>query len=816
MEKKSIMSVLAELDAGVAAMDVDQSPNQPNENPAVSGSSSPPQDDASTGDPSLTRHNSQSVRASNTYPGFKNVASEMVCRGVPVIPIPPCEKGTKLVNWPSLATTDVAQVEKWHSENPNYNCGAVAKPDGFWMLDCDLMDLPQRIEEETQKSIPATLKVRSRRGFHFYFRQTDASRKLGNRNVRGLFEAQVSNKYVVAPGSIHPDTKQPYKIIDDSPIIEAPVWLCEWLANVGKPESTVLEKENFEHRIVGEGGRNNYLTSEAGRLRRAGLSLDGLESELLRRNEEMCDPPLDEKEVLAIAKSVGRYEPARTPGKQFAKTDLGNAERFAADHKDSAKYCHDLNKWLIWQDTRWVPDSTGKVMQMAKHTARSILNEATELDDDQRPALAKHALKSEQEHSIKAMVSLARYEKEIPVRLKDLDCDPMLLNVRNGSLNLATGSLREHGREDFITKIAPVEYRSDATCPQWMQFLADITDGDIELQKYLQRAVGYTLTGETDEHALFLLYGTGCNGKTTFLEVLQHILGDYAQQADFDTFMTLRRSGGAARSDLAMLRGKRFVKATESEHGKQMAEAFVKAITGGDTVTARFLYGEYFEFKPQFKLWLGTNHKPMIRGTDEGIWRRIRLVPFTVRIPETKKDPTLGRKLIAEADGILRWAVEGLKDYRQHGLNEPSAVKDATDQYRKDQDALAHFIEARCVESSRAEAKARGLYEEYKKWAHDTEEFVMRERDFSQALNERGFTRVKLNHGIVWRGIGLATTIDWPGVATSPDSSEGSAVKKATFPHGDFIGESAFHPPLPTLTAARPENGQGRSGDELN
>jgi putative DNA primase/helicase len=290
-------------------------------------------------------------------------------------------------------------------------------------------------------------------------------------------------------------------------------------------------------------------------------------------------------------------------------------------------------------------------------------------------------------------------------------------------------------------------------CPTWLKFLDTITGHSFELSMYLQRCAGYSLTGDTSEHALFLLYGTGANGKSTFLEVLRFVLGDYAQSADFQSLMVSQ--GQSVRNDLAKLNGARFVTATESEDGKRMAENVVKQLTGGDTITTRFLYQDYFEFEPQFKLWLGTNHKPVIRGQDVGIWRRIRLIPFTVSIPLDQQDHDLKRKLKLEAPGILNWAIEGLGQWRAKGLQEPAAVSDATKEYQANQDVIGHFLDTRCVEEDGVKSSARSLYTAYKEWTQETNEWTMSERRFSTALTERGLKKVRHGAGIMWEGIAI-------------------------------------------------------------
>jgi putative DNA primase/helicase len=432
-------------------------------------------------------------------------------------------------------------------------------------------------------------------------------------------------------------------------------------------------------------------------------------------------------------------------------TDLGNAQRLVAAEGKNIRYCYENKKWYVWDSKMWSKDDSGEIHRVAKRTVKAMLEEAAKLDDDRCNLLVAHEQKSESEARLNSMVSLARWQEGMPVRLADLDRDPMLFNYLNGTIDLRTGETREHCRQDFMSKMAPVEYDPKAEYPNWLKFLDIITDGKGELARYLQRCVGYSLTGQTSEHALFLLYGTGANGKSTFLETLRWVLGDYSQTADFSSFLS--SNSQPVRNDLAKLNSARFVTAIESDSGKRMDETVVKQLTGGDTVSARFLYSEHFEFTPQFKLWLGTNHKPTIRGQDEGVWRRIRLIPFTVSIPLEQQDHNLRDKLKQEASGILNWALEGLAQWRANGLQEPAVVKDATKDYRADQDVMGHFLNARCVEQVGVESSARELYNAYKQWAEQTGEWVMNERVFSNVLAERGLKKVRHGAGMVWRGI---------------------------------------------------------------
>lgn len=450
-------------------------------------------------------------------------------------------------------------------------------------------------------------------------------------------------------------------------------------------------------------------------------------------------------------------------------TDLGNAERLVRRHGDDSRYCPTWGQWLIWNGQRWVPDTTGEILRRAKDTIRSLYAEAAALeDDDKRTALARWAMRSESEGKLRAMVSLA--ESELPITPDALDTDPWLLNCENGTLDLRTGTLRPSRREEYLTKLLPVAYDPQATCPTWIAFLKTITGENPALQAFLQRAVGYSLTGQTTEQAFFLLYGTGANGKSTFIETLRTLLGDYAKQADFGTF--LARPTGGAREDVARLAGARFVAATEAESDQRFSEVLLKQLTGGDAVTARFLYQEGFEFRPMLKLWLAANTKPTIKGSDHGIWRRIRLIPFTVTILPEQQDRHLADKLRAELPGILAWAVHGCLAWQTDGLGTPPEVDTATESYKADMDPLVGFLDDCCTLHANGETPAADLYDTYRQWSEANGEYCLRQRSFGQRLREHGLDNRKAHGRKVWVGISLL------GSASSPYLGE----------HGDHGG----------------------------
>jgi len=447
-------------------------------------------------------------------------------------------------------------------------------------------------------------------------------------------------------------------------------------------------------------------------------------------------------------------EELRQASKQFKLSELGNAERLVARHGNDVRFCHEWGKWLIWSGTHWQIDLTGEVERRAKETVRSMYAEAAKIEDEeQRAAVAKFAARSETSRAITAMVNLAKTEQEIPVLSDQLDSDTWLLNCKNGTLDLRTGKLRPHNRKDYITRFVPIEYDPMADFVGWAQFLNRIMDGNEELVSFLQRAIGYSLTGSTREQCLFMPYGSGANGKSTFLEAIAEMLAGYAQRTPTDTLMAKDTSGIS--NDIARLKGARFVVASEVEEGRRMAESLVKQMTGSEKLTARFMRAEFFEFTPHFKLWVGTNHKPVIRGTDMAIWRRIKLIPFNVTIPPEERDKDLPGKLRKELPGILNWAVEGCIDWLQNGLGEPEEVTKATDEYRSEMDVLTRFITDCCTTNTQRSIKSSVLYKKYAEWSRDNNEFTLSQTKFNAKLVEKGFKKLNRSSGYYWEDISI-------------------------------------------------------------
>ncbi len=402
--------------------------------------------------------------------------------------------------------------------------------------------------------------------------------------------------------------------------------------------------------------------------------------------------------------------------------------------------CHAWKKWLCWDRRRWQVDDSGAVYRRAVDTVRLLYDVAAQVDDRaRRKAFAEWAIKSESRARLDSMVALAANHADVLVQPSELDADPWALCVDNGVVDLRTGKLRPHDRDDLTTKIAPVRFEPEAPAPRWRKFLAEVFEPHPDLVPFIQRAVGYSLTGSTREECLFLLHGTGRNGKGTLIKLVDDVLGDYAGTADFSTFVQHRDDSGP-RDDIAHMAGKRFVGAQESREGAALAESLLKWLTGGDKVRARRLYENSWEFLPSHKIWLATNHKPMVRGTDPAIWSRIKLVPFDVSF-EGYEDRNLKNALIDEREGILAWCVAGCLAYLRDGLAFPESVTAATAEYRHESDAVGRFIEERCVTGDYATGRAKDLYAAFKAWADETGEQIISGTAFGRRLTERGYRK---------------------------------------------------------------------------
>jgi putative DNA primase/helicase len=440
---------------------------------------------------------------------------------------------------------------------------------------------------------------------------------------------------------------------------------------------------------------------------------------------------------------------------EFRLTDLGNAERLVHEHGHDLRFAAGLG-WFAWDGRRWKRDRDGEVIRRAKRMVRSMYSQASELDDsDQRERLGKWASQSENEARLRAAVNLAETELPVIVEAGQLDADPWLFNCANGTIDLQTGELREHRRDDLLSRISSVVYNPEARSDLWEASLERATHDKEGLAEFLQRAVGYSATGYTREDKLFFAHGPTATGKSSLLEAIKAALGEYAATADFETF--LKRHGDAGiRNDIARLAGARFVVSIEVDEGKALAEGLVKMLTGGDTVAARFLYKETFEFLPVFKLWLAANTRPKASADDGALWRRILLVPFTEVIPEAERDERVRITLRTSPEvqtAILAWAVRGCLAWRETGLRPPPCVLNYTAEYRAENDPLRDWLTDNCQLDPEAWTSNTELRQSYEAWCEANGEKPLDPKRFAAALTAKGCTRTKQSGVRGWEGI---------------------------------------------------------------
>lgn len=476
-----------------------------------------------------------------------------------------------------------------------------------------------------------------------------------------------------------------------------------------------------------------------------------------------CSQTYNPKKQNDYSISIGNGKVIQTVDEEkmraYTFDDMGNAERFVDLFGENVRYCYTEKKWYFYNSMRWSVDNLGVILRMAdkcveamKAEAKLYLQADEESGGDMAKAFEKHMKSSRSNKSKKAMLN--EIEHHLPILPIQMDRYKMALNTPSGIINLKNGDVKAHNPEYYFTKITSVDCAEAADCPRWLAFLDDIFADDKDLIRYIQKAVGYSLTGSTAEQCAFFLYGTGRNGKSTFIDVIRDVFGDYAANIQPETIMVKSSQSNAINSDIARLKGARLVTSVEPNEGVRLNEGLLKQLTGDDTVTARKLYSEEFEFKPEFKLWMATNHKPIIRGTDTGIWRRIHMIPFNVQIPEDKVDKNLTHKLKAEMTAIFKWCIDGCLMWQREGLQMPAAVLKSVREYRREMDVISAFIEDKCTLEGTVQASM--LYAAYASWADSNNEYCMSNTKFSTELAKR-FEKIKGRNYKYFSGISLSS-----------------------------------------------------------
>jgi putative DNA primase/helicase len=436
------------------------------------------------------------------------------------------------------------------------------------------------------------------------------------------------------------------------------------------------------------------------------------------------------------------------------KTELGYAHRLIHVYGDRLRYVPVWRRWLVWDGKRWTHDTTGQAKRWMKAIARRIYTDALAMvDDQQRKAALNLGRRGESSAGISGALTLASTHEAIAIGPEDLDADPFVINCANGTFDLRTGQLSAHDPSDLLTKITGAAYDPTARGAQWHKFLQRVQP-DQKMREFLARLVGHALEGRVAEHVLPIFCRDGANGKGTFINAIITALGDYADAADPD--LLTARSFDAHPTGTADLFGLRLAILHETDAGRRLAEATVKRLTGGDRLKARRMREDFWSFDPSHTFIMLTNHKPLVSGTDEGIWRRLRLVPWPVVIPAPERDEDLGQRLGLEAASILTWIVEGYRVWRDRGLDEPEPVTLATNSYRIESDVLGRFLDERCLLGPNFTVRSSELFNIWSAWCAREGEVIGTNKAFTEALQGREYDTTRTNVGMVWRGIGLA------------------------------------------------------------
>lgn len=702
------------------------------------------------------------------------------------------------------ATSDPDTITKWWTVYPDAGIAVrTGAESGIFAVDVDVKDGAPGMETlkelfDTYDTFPTTVTAETgSKGRHYLFSYPNIHVKSSSHALGRSLDIKGDGGYIiVAPSSNQAgayrwwEGKSPFEM----KVAQAPDWLLDIISK-GLSKHAKEQNANKKGRVwkrlandpseIGEGGRNDALTSLGGWMRSKGAEEADILATLLAVNENRCKPPLDPSEVERIAQSVAQYAKGE-PDKfinllEFNDTDFGNAERLIKRHGHDIKFCSEEERWYIWDGKRWVPDHHNEVNRMAVETLREFFKQAQKAKDEFEKAIeqkeeptsadeellkhwekrVKFALYSENDKGLKAMVKQAANVRGVRISSTDFDNDPYLLNLPNGTYDLNKCELRPHQREDLITHMANVSYNPKSKAPRWEQFIDEITGGDKELGAYFQRLAGKCLSGDTKEEHVYIGYGGGGNGKGMFFNTIMSVLGEYAAPVSGSFFMEKKNGGQNVDPELKGIKGKRLVLGSESSEGQKLNLERMKTLSGNDMITVRSLYEKHMtSFKPQAKYVLITNHKPMVFESGNAIWRRLFLIPFEISFDGKKRDLNLRDKLQTELEGILSWMIEGWKAWKERGIDAPEKVLISTKEYKEEMDNFGEFLEECCIIHAEVTVEHKHLYSSYKEWAIENGFAQMNKKTFERRLKERGDfeQRVKKVNGKSerhWFGIGL-------------------------------------------------------------
>jgi len=695
--------------------------------------------------------------------------------------------------WQRIATNDAAKVAQWWQAEPNANIGMVPGNCGMVVIDIDeeSMTVWRDLVAETREAHGVDLEdtvidETPGGGLHIFYRTNGAAVATGK--ILDVIEIKGVGGNIVLPPSVHPSGGTYGWAMDSGPhereMATVPDCLAQMLPGKRKrkmslPPGSDQMRQSWEE-ILAPHGWQALRTAADGKTywQRPGEDKQNGHSATTRYDErdllyvfsENAEPfgaeqAYNRLAAYAILNHEGDVQAAMEalnidPQAEGLQGDYAHAALLAQKWTGLYRWATHSTDWMHWTGKVWAQVHEERVAKEASDILRgeylTRLSQTMSKDEIDRLARAvKEACTR-----VKVLAALAFFKgwPDVLTLPDEWDADSWLLNCQNGTLDLRSGELRAHTCEDLLTKIVPVEYHADAKAPIWDYFEDCISANDDALVAFKRRAFGYGLTGDTSEQCLFIHYGTGANGKSTELTAIQDTLGTgYSQHMPTETVLTQKQT--SIPNDVARLRGARFVTAIEAEAGKRLVEALVKQLTGGDRVTARLLYSEFFEFVPSHKLYLAVNHRPIIRGADHAIWRRIRLIPYTVTIADEDQDKHLGEKMAAEREGILAWLVRGCLQWQREGLGAPEAVKNATAGYRAEMDVLGGFFADCCVLGPLFEVTTQNLYTAYTEWCERDGERPLAKRTMGVRLRERGFEDVRTSATRGWRGVGLKENV---------------------------------------------------------
>lgn len=708
-------------------------------------------------------------------------------RGLYVFPLHPRTKKPIPDNGRLAATLDPAKIENWWRSYPDANIGIALVPSGLLIIG---PDNEYWHNEFKARGLPDTYTVQSGNGYHYYY---NASADTPQKRICHSHEYDIlTDGYIVAAGSVHPNGKI-YTALNDHPVADAPEWVLDELNQAAEPGDVAAKDANEppvrlcksdlawwqgkeqSTKVDGSIDRSATLYTIACRLAEHDLTRTAIADALENRDTAIFTEPKfigrtdEETRYLSIADSAidavisqkqttavhlnGRHPKHDT----FPHTDIGNAERFIAQHGAYVRFVYERQKWAVYDGTRWLLDEPGSVNQLAKQTVRKIYHDAANEDDaERRKTLADHARNSESAYRIRSLLDRAQHEPGITVSIKAFDKDPMIINTLSATIDLRTNTQRPHNPADMLMKQMPVQYRAGVVSDKWERFIARIQPNE-DMRRFLQRMAGYLLTGLTTEEVFFILYGGGENGKGTFVETLQALFADYGLTAQMATFISKHNEGGDRPSpDLARMVGARMVAVSETNENAKFNEGLIKSLTGGDTITARYLHADYFSFLPTHKHIFAVNHRPDIGDTTKGMWRRVRLVPFEETISAEERDNDLKRALREEElQGVLNWCLTGCRAWQEEGLNAPKTVTDATQEYRNDSDPLQRWIDEYCDVDSNTRTDSTTLYESYKGWCELNHEKWKYQRYWGEDMKTKGYKPYRTNIERGYSGIKL-------------------------------------------------------------